>query len=77
MYLKNLERKSGRENPKRTISANGRLGLQILSELDIGQCASINAGNPRGMNCEIPHRLERGTKHSLQWCGNLSLVDAF
>ena len=27
--------------------------------------------------CEIPHRLERGTKHSLQGCGNLSLANAF
>ena len=27
--------------------------------------------------CEIPHLVERGTKHSLQGCGNLSLVVAF
>ena len=31
---------------------------------------------PKGVDLEIPHRLERGTKHSLG-CGNLSLVDAF
>ena len=32
---------------------------------------------PRAVDCEISHRLERGTKLSLQGCGNLSLVDAF
>ena len=30
-----------------------------------------------GVDREISHWLERGTEHSLQWCGNLSLVDAF
>ena len=30
----------------------------------------------RSIRCEIPHRLESGTKSSLQECGNLSLVDA-
>ena len=40
---------------KRTISASGRLELvQMVSKLDIGQCASEDA-----------RWLERGTKHSL------------
>jgi len=29
---------------------------------------------PREMNCENPHWLERGTKHSLQVCGNHQYV---
>ena len=45
----------------------------MVLELDTGRCASEDAE----VDCEIPHRLERGTKHSLQGCGNLSLVDAF
>ena len=31
----------------------------------------------RRMDCEIPYRLERGMKHSLQECKNLSPTDAF
>ena len=27
--------------------------------------------------CEIPLRLERGTKHLLEGCRNFSLIDAF
>ena len=29
----------------------------------------------KGVDCEIPHQLERGTKHSE--CENLSLIGAF
>ena len=32
---------------------------------DTGRYASEDAGSPRGVDCEIPHRLERGMKHSL------------
>ena len=37
----------------------------MVSEPGIEQCASEDVGSPRGVDCEIPHRLERGTKHSL------------
>ena len=58
--------KSIHNGPKRPISANGGLGLlQMVSELDTGWCASEDVGTPRGMDYEIPHWLERGTKHSL------------
>ena len=33
-----------------------------------------DTGPRRQVDCEIPHRLERRTKHS---CGNLSLADVF
>ena len=63
---------------KRTISASGGLELlQMVSEPNTGWCANEDVGLPRGVDCEIPHRLERGTKHSLQGCGNLFLADAF
>ena len=39
--------------------------LQMVSEPDTGWCANEDAGLSRGVNCEIPYRLERGTKHSL------------
>ena len=48
----------------------------MVSEPDTGWCASEDAGPPRGVDCEISHRLEGGTKHSSQECGNLSLADA-
>ncbi|KAG7027141.1 Chromatin assembly factor 1 subunit FAS2, partial [Cucurbita argyrosperma subsp. argyrosperma] len=32
----------------------------------MGRCVSENTGPPREVDCEIPHRLERGTKHCLQ-----------
>ena len=67
-----------RESPKRTISVSGGFGLlQMVSEQDIGQCANEDVEPrrgvdtewrgkaQRGVDCEIPHRLERGTKHSL------------
>ena len=51
---------------KRTIFASSRLELlQMVSEPGIRRCASEDTGPLRGVNCEIPHRLERGTKHSL------------
>ena len=88
MCFKNFEGKPERENPKRTIFANGRLGLlQIVSKSGTGWCASKDAELRRGVDyeishrfewgtsanedtgrvdyCEIPHRLERVTKHSL------------
>ena len=106
-HFKNLERKSERESPKRTISASGGLGpLQMESKPDTERCASekaqprrggggheavcqqgcwtpkegglggptsIGEGNeceqrrwdPKGTDCEIPHRLGKRTKHSL------------
>ena len=39
--------------------------------------ASDNAGSRRGVDCEIPHRLGMITKHSLEGCKNLSLLDTF
>ena len=49
----------------RTISTNGGLGpLQIVSEPDTRWCASEDA-DPKGVDCEIPRQLERGTNHSL------------
>ena len=44
------------------------LGLgcyKMVWELDTGLCASEDVGPPRGVDYEIPHRLERGTKHPL------------
>ena len=49
----------------------------MVLELDIKRCASEDVGPPREVDCEIPHRLEKRTKHSLKGCGNLSLPDAF
>ena len=56
---------------KQTISDNyGFEMLQMVSEPNIRLCIRENAGSPRGwivksVSCEIPYRLERGTKHSL------------
>ena len=51
---------------KRKIFASGVLELlQMVSELDTGWCASKDAGLSMGVDCEISHQLERGTKHSL------------
>ena len=48
--FENLERKLGRESPKSTIFASGGLGLlQMLSEPDIGLCASEEAKPRRGV----------------------------
>jgi len=52
--------------PKQTISAsNGLELLQIVSEPNTEQCVNEDVGFPRGVDCEILHRLERGMKHSL------------
>ena len=64
-----------RNGPKRIIYASSWLGLlQMVSRLDI-RCAREDAG-PQGVDCEILHWLERGTKHFLQRCRKLCLVDA-
>ena len=48
--------------PKWTIFASGGLELlQIVSELDTRWGASEDVGPPREVDCEISHRLERGT----------------
>ena len=49
MRFKNLEGKLERESSKSIISASGELGLlQMVSEPNTGQCASEDAGHPRG-----------------------------
>ena len=64
--FKNLEGKSERESPKRTISVSGGIEmLQMVLEPDTRRCASEDAGPRRGVDCEIPHQLEREMKHSL------------
>ena len=74
--FRTLKVKPERKRPKRTIFVNGGLGLlQMVSEPNTRRCASENAGPPRGVNCEVSHRLKRGTKHSLQGCEILSLID--
>ena len=45
--------------------------------VDIRQYARKDVGLRREVDCEIPHQLERRTKHSLQGYGNLSLADTF
>ena len=74
---------------KQTIFASSEFELlQMVSQLGTERCASEDVGchnrkhdrdtgPPRRVNYEIPHWLERQTKHSLQGCGNLSLVDTF
>ena len=49
----------------------------MVSKPDTRQCASEDPRSPRGVGCEIPYWLERGTKHSLQGRGNLSVIDSF
>ena len=52
--------------PKQTISVGGGLGLlQMISEPNTGWCANKDVGSPRRVDCEIPHWLEKETKHSL------------
>ena len=52
-----------RNEPKRIISASGELGLlQMILELDTERCASEDARSPKRVDCEIPPRLESGTK---------------
>ena len=31
----------------------------MILESDTGRCANEDVGPPRGLDCEIPHRLER------------------
>ena len=51
---------------KQTIStSDGVELLKMILEPDTERCASKDVGPSRGVDCEIPHRLERGTKHSL------------
>ena len=58
-----------RKNPKgkslkMTISTSGRLELlQIVSKSDTKHSVSKEARSRRGVNSEIPYRLERKTKH--------------
>ncbi|KAG7022959.1 hypothetical protein SDJN02_16695, partial [Cucurbita argyrosperma subsp. argyrosperma] len=51
--FKNLERKLERESLKKTISTSCRFEL-----------LQMVCGVPNGVDCEIPHRLEKGMKHS-------------
>ena len=37
----------------------------MVSKLNIGQCASEDVRPPREVDCEISHRLEKGTNYSL------------
>ena len=58
------EGKSERKSSKKTISAySGFERLQMVSESNIAWCASEDVGRRRGVDCEIPHRLERRTKY--------------
>ena len=56
-----------RNGPKWTISVSGGLGfglLQMVSEQTREGVLTRTMG-PKGVDCEIPHQLERETKHSL------------
>ena len=55
-----------RNKPKRTkyLLVVGLGLLQKVSKPDTGRCA-VRMLAPKGMDCENPHRLERGTKHCL------------
>ena len=67
-----------RNGSKWTIFASGGLGLlQMVLDPVTGRYASEDTSPQGGVDCEIPHWLERGTNYSLLGCGNLSLVDAF
>ena len=48
--------------------------LQMISELDTEQCVNENARPSMRVDCETPHRLERGTKHFLNGCENKYLL---
>ena len=53
-----------RNGLKRILFASGGLGLlRVVSQADIGQCASEDTGPSRGVDCEIPRWLKRGMKH--------------
>ena len=71
MGFKNFKEKSEGESPRRTIYASGGLGLlQMVSELDIGRCASEEAEPRRGVDtgwCAIKDaRPRRGV--GTGWC---------
>ena len=54
-----------RNGSKQIISVSSGLGLlQMVSEPDTRWCVSEDARPPRGVDCEIPHRLEKGMKYS-------------
>ena len=66
-----------RNGLKQTIfTSSGLELLQMVSEPDTRRCGSEDA-NPQGVDYEIPHWLERRTKHFLQKHRNFFLVDAF
>ena len=66
MRFKTVRLTAIRNGPKRIISVSGRLWLlQMVLELGSKQCAREDVGPPRGVDCEISYRLERGTKYSL------------
>ena len=48
--------------------------LSPKGEVDNRQYASKDTESRDGVDCAIPHRLERGAEHSLLGCGNLSLA---
>ena len=55
-----------RNGSKWIISTNGGLEmLQSVLELDIEWCVSEDARASKGVDCEILHQLEGGTKYSL------------
>ena len=43
----------------------GRCTNKDAERVDTGRCANEDTDPRRGLDCEIPHRLDRGTKHSL------------
>ena len=54
------------DGPKCTIYASAGFGLlHMVSEPHTERCANEDGGQLRGVDCEIPHWLEWGTKHSL------------
>ena len=59
-----------RNGPKRTISTSGGFKLlQMVLEPDTERCDSEDVELSRGVDCEILHRLERRTKHSITYKG--------
>ena len=55
-----------RNEPKRTISTTGGLELlQMVSKPVTRRCAIEDVGSLREVDYEIPHRLDKETKHSL------------
>ena len=66
MHSKTMKLIAIRNEPKRTISASGGLGLlQIVSKLDTERYANEDTGPPMDVDCEILNWLEMRTKHSL------------